>query len=111
MNLCLRSIKHTIEAALHIQAIKKSTLCIKSLIIIIMVKLMRFQMSLQTGLGFVSSKMCRVASPLNWGVFFPQVLQAVMKVEHPRSGSLHGVCLFPRETGISQNGVDRKSVV
>lgn len=48
-----------------------------------MVKLMRFQMSLQTGLGFLSSKMHRVAAPVNWGLFFPHVLQAVMKAEHP----------------------------
>lgn len=66
---------------------------------------MRFQMSLQTGRGFVSSKMHCVAVPVNWGVFFPQVLQAVMKVEHSQSGSLHGVCLIPKETGISQNAV------
>lgn len=44
---------------------------------------MRFHVSLQTGLGFVSSKMCGVGAPLNWGIFFPQVLQAVPKVEHP----------------------------
>lgn len=43
---------------------------------------MTFQMSLLTSLGFLSSKMHRVAAPVSWGVFFPQVLQAVMKVEH-----------------------------
>lgn len=49
---------------------------------------MGFQMSLQTSLGFVSSKMYCVAAPVNWGVFFPQVLEAVMKIEHSHPGSL-----------------------
>lgn len=44
---------------------------------------MRFQTSLLTGLGFVSSKMPRVAGPVSWGALFPQELQAVMKAEHP----------------------------
>lgn len=106
MNLGLQSIKHTIETPIHTQAIvysvHKNTLIIIT-IIIIMVKLMRFQMSLLTSLGFLSSKMHGVAAPVSWGVFFPQVLQAVVKVEHPWSGSLCGACLITREAGISQN--------
>jgi len=44
---------------------------------------MKFQMSSQTGLGHVSSKIRHVVAPVNQGVFLPQVLQAVVKVEHP----------------------------
>lgn len=84
MNLGLQSIKHTIETPIHTQAVvysvHKKTLII--ITIIIMVKIMRFQMSLLTSLGFLSSKMHGAAAPVSWGVFFPQVLQAVMKVEH-----------------------------
>lgn len=43
---------------------------------------MTFQMALLASLGFLSSKTHRAAAPVSWGVFFPQMLQAVMKVEH-----------------------------